>query len=116
MRAAELLSELLLIGSRLQRTRNNEYYLVVPVVGGEIARKTPAKNSSSSILGGKLQCKVTTLVRLWPKITNNASASVERLKHRGRMFQSKLAKLRSHKKRQNHRKASNARQQQDSKY
>lgn len=51
MRAAELLSELLLIGSRLQRTRNNEYYLVVPVVGGEIARKTPAKNSSSSILG-----------------------------------------------------------------
>ena len=105
MRSAEVLPEKLLMDSRLQRTRNNKFYLILPVVGEEIVRKMKADKFIFIDPGIRTFLTGYDSGQNVVEIGKNAVVRIEKLKRRRRQLQSKLAKLRKHKKRQNHRKA-----------
>ncbi|CCE90908.1 RNA-guided endonuclease InsQ/TnpB family protein TDEL_0C00190 [Torulaspora delbrueckii] len=105
LRGAEPLPEELPRDSRLQRTRNNKYYLIVPMAGGEIARKPPTEKFIFIDPGVRTFLTGYDSSQTVVEIGKDAIVRIEKLKRRRRQLQSKLAKLRKHKKRQNHRKA-----------
>ena len=105
MRSAEKLPEQLLMDSRLQRTRHNHFYLIVPMVGEEIARDEGREKFIFIDPGVRTFLTGYDSGQNVVEIGKNAVVRTEKLKHRRRKLQSKLAKLKTHKKRQNHRKA-----------
>ena len=105
IRGAESLPEEFPGDSRLQRTRNNKYYLIVPMVGEEIARKSHAEKFIFIDPGVRTFLTGYDSNQTVVEIGKDAVVRIEKLKRRRPQLQSKLAKLRKHKKRQNHRKA-----------
>ena len=91
--------------SRLKRTRHNKYYLIVPMVGEEITRKEGREKFIFSDPGVRTFLTGYDSGQNVVEIGKNAVVRIEKLKHRRRKLQSKLAKLKRQKKRQNHRKA-----------
>ena len=105
LRSAEPLPEELPGDSRLQKTRSNKYYLVVPMSGEEMARKKSARKFIFIDPGVRTFLTGYDSNQTVVEIGKDAVVRIEKLKRRRRQLQSKLAKLRKHKKRQNHRKA-----------
>ena len=104
MRAAEPLPEEFPRDSRLQRTGRNKYYLIVPMAGEEIVRKSPAEKFKFIDPGVRTFLTGYDSNQTVVEIGKDAVVRIEKLKRRRPQLQSKLAKLRKHKKRQNHRK------------